>query len=373
MCYSEHSPDPSVQVTSFLTPAKHQSQSHDWDIKDTGYCRQDIDKFKQIYNHVLSSGQPNYCGARIIIPSGLNIPIWREYLSNSCYHDVAVCDMLAYGFPLNYCRDVYPITIPGNHPSAVQFPGHVDAYLDTEIRHGALLGPFTTPPIANVHISPLMSRPKRQSSLRRIILDLSWPIGYSVNSGIPTDTYLGEPYKLHLPTIDDLVQLVLQQGHGCYLYSHDISRAYRQIRCCPLDWALLGIQWRNMYYLDIAIPFGVRIGAMACSRMSQAICHIMNNEGLCTLSYIDDFAGVQTDYATALKGFTRLRNLFTELGVSEARDKAIPPTTTLTWIGIEIDTMTMEMRMPKQKICDALVLVNDQMIGAANSVVLKDN
>ena len=259
MCYSEHSPDPSVQVTSFLTPANHQSQSHDWDIKDTGYCRQDIDKFKQIYNHVLSSGQPNYCGARIIIPSGLNIPIWREYLSNSCYHDVAVCDMLAYGFPLNYRRDVYPITIPGNHPSAVQFPGHVDTYLDTEIRHGALLGPFTTPPIANVHISPLMSRPKRQSSLRRTILDLSWPIGYSVNSGIPTDTYLGEPYKLHLPTIDDLVQLVLQQGHGCYLYSHDISRAYRQIRCCPLDWALLGIQWRNMYYLDIAIPFGVRI------------------------------------------------------------------------------------------------------------------
>ena len=155
MCYSEHSPDPPVQVTSFLTRESHQSQSHDWDIADTGYCHQDIDKFKQIYNHVQSSGQPNYCGALIIIPSGLNIPIWREYLLNSCYHDVAVCDMLAYGFPLNYCRDVYPITIPGNHPSAVQFPGHVDTYLDTEIRHGALLGPFTTPPITNVHTSPL--------------------------------------------------------------------------------------------------------------------------------------------------------------------------------------------------------------------------
>ena len=128
---------------------------------------------------------------------------------------------------------------------------------------------------------------------------------------------------------------------------------------CPLYWALLGIQWRNMYYLDIAIPFGVRIGAMACSRKSQ-LCHIMHNEGVCTLPYIDDFAGVQTDYATALKGFTRLRNLFTELnwclvrpGIKLFRPRQPP------WIGIEIDTMTMEMRMPKQKICYVLVLVND--------------
>ena len=42
-------------------------------------------------------------------------------------------------------------------------------------------------------LSPLNTVGKRDSEERRVIVDLSWPCGHSVNDGIPSDSYLGEP------------------------------------------------------------------------------------------------------------------------------------------------------------------------------------
>ena len=99
--------------------------------------------------------------------------------------------------------------------------------------------------------SPLMTREKKGFVSRRIIADLSWPENRSVSSGTPCDTYLGSPYKLHLPTPDDLVTLIRKQGQGCFLYSVDLARAYRQLRVDPLDWLLLGIIHNGSYYQGI--------------------------------------------------------------------------------------------------------------------------
>ena len=58
---------------------------------------------------------------------------------------------------------------------------------------------------------------ERDSDERRVIVDLSWPFGYSVNDGIPTDSFSGEPLSLRYPTIDDTVDAVVTMGRGCYL------------------------------------------------------------------------------------------------------------------------------------------------------------
>ena len=60
----------------------------------------------------------------------------------------------------------------------------------------------------HVGISPLSTRPKRGSEDRRVILDLSFPIGESVNDGIPKDTYMGFHAKLTSPEL-----MILQSGY----------------------------------------------------------------------------------------------------------------------------------------------------------------
>ena len=131
----------------------------------------------------------------IPLEHGFNNMNWRTYLDS--YHDNIVCDFLEYGWPVNYTSQQPPRGARGNHPSATAYSSHVNAYLNTELQHGAMLGPFSESPFRKwFQTSPLMTRDKRSSDDRRVIIDLSWPTGYSVNDGIPPDVYMGTPYKL---------------------------------------------------------------------------------------------------------------------------------------------------------------------------------
>ena len=66
-----------------------------------------------------------------------------------------------------------------NHASALNYETHVDAYVQEELEHGALYGPFQDL-YFYIHVSPLMTREKQNST----IMDLSWPKGFSVNDAI---------------------------------------------------------------------------------------------------------------------------------------------------------------------------------------------
>ena len=53
--------------------------------------------FVDIHCAVISSGQPNYTGLRIPVPSRLNIPVWRALLRD--YEDSVICEFLEFGWP----------------------------------------------------------------------------------------------------------------------------------------------------------------------------------------------------------------------------------------------------------------------------------
>ena len=87
-----------------------------------------------------------------------------------------------------------------------------------------------------------MSREKPGSSNRRVIIDLSWPLGQSVNSGIGKTSYLGTDFTLVLPTVDHITDKLRTLGRGAHIYKIEISLAYRHIKVDPLDYNLLGLQ-----------------------------------------------------------------------------------------------------------------------------------
>ena len=77
----------------------------------------------------------------------------------------------------------------------MEYASHVDQYIQEELKHGAIMGPFDYPPNL-LHVSPFMTRPKADSDVRRTILDLSWPKGHSVNDGVGKHSYLGTDFQL---------------------------------------------------------------------------------------------------------------------------------------------------------------------------------
>lgn len=108
------------------------------------------------------------------------------------------------------------------------------------------MGPFLIPPFADrIGILPLSTHPKKDSGDRCIILDLSYPHGHSVNSGIDKEFYADMPIKLAYPTVNMLARRIVQLGVGYLLYKRDLSFTIRQLPLDTMDYCLIGMRWKN--------------------------------------------------------------------------------------------------------------------------------
>ena len=300
-----------------------------------------------IFFMVTQTGKYNFARARVPVPSALNIPQWRAWLVD--YADKSLVDYLAFGWPVNFDRRSPLVATYHNHPSAEQFSADIEHYVYTELGHGALLGPFSQPPTGLVHLSPLMTRPKRDARFRRVIVDLSWPKDAAVNTGIDHELYIDGPAHITLPTADYMADRLLQLGPGAYLYKTDLARGYRQLRVDPMDWGLLGFSHAGLYYVDICPPFGLRTSAMFMQRTSEAISYVHAVQGFHSKPYLDDFGGAEPCLDRATQALTTLQHIMAALGVVEAQHKIHHPAQQMVWLGIFYDTVAMTMTIPAPK------------------------
>ena len=300
----------------------------------------------QLHKKLRADGRPNYMGLQIPLASKLNYDKWAAYLDQ--YWDWQLPLLIKYGFPLDFDRSQVVHTEKINHRSATEYPDHVTTYLQEEIANNAMLGPFEVPPIDNLHISPFMTRDKSSSTNRRVIIDLSWPIGHSVNAGVHSDRYLGTDFILTYPSVDNLTNEVLRLGKGSQIFKVDISRAFRHVPIDPGDLDLLGLYWES-YFLDFSLPFGFKHGSSIFQRISDAVRYIMSQEGHSVWNYIDDFLCISVP-SKIEKTYTRLQELLAELGLSVSDKKLVPPSTRVTCLGIVIDTTEFTMSIPTEKL-----------------------
>ena len=304
------------------------------------YCPITAHKIVKQYN------KPNYLGARLKVDSQLNLDQWKKELVG--YWDSQLIDLLYFGFPLDFNRGS-PLQWEGsNHKSATEYPGDIEAYLTEELQYKAIVGPFDHHPCPGGHISPFLTREKPNSDNRRVIVDLSWPLGQSVNAGIDKTSYLGTDFLLTLPTIDHITDQLKALGKGCHLYKIDISRAFRHIKVDPLDYDLLGLSWCHVY-VDTCVPFGTKHGFQIFQHCSEAMRYIMRQNGHKIVGYIDDYVGFGVP-SEARASYDFLYQLLGRLGLTISSKKLVPPSTKVTCLGIEIDTVTGSVSIPEEKL-----------------------
>ncbi|VDI73555.1 carboxymethylenebutenolidase [Mytilus galloprovincialis] len=172
----------------------------------------------EIHNQIVQSGYPNYLGCRIPVKSGINVDFFRENLID--YDDEIICEFLQFGAPIGYQGEMLNegSSKVKNHKGATDFHDEILAYLLKEATYGAIIGPFDKNPFScHFKISPLNSVYKKDSVERRVILDLSFPPGRSVNDFISKDVYLGERVQLSYPKVDDLVGIIKDKGGDLHL------------------------------------------------------------------------------------------------------------------------------------------------------------
>lgn len=310
-------------------------------------------EFCDLYMKIKQWNLPNFLGARIPLKSDLIIPAWESYLTN--YHDKLLCQFLNYGWPVGYNSDTPPRSVDENHQSARKNLSHVKKFVNTELAHNALVGPFKSQPFTPwCRVSPLMTRDKKDSHEKRIIVDLSFPANASVNAAIDPTNHLGKNVTYTLPTIADLVAQLQRYGNGAYFWKADLSRAYRQLRVDPLDTPLLAIQVEAELYLDLCPPFGCRTSAALCQRVANAITYILGKEEHHVLAYLDDYGACHPSHQTATIAYKRFKQLAAELGLQLADHKSLPPATSMEWLGYVVDSTEMSVTIPQAKLQEVL-------------------
>ena len=233
-----------------------------------------------------------------------------------------------------------------NIPSAYEHPEVVDKYLENECKLGRVLDLGEAHPPCPLHISRFGVIPKKsQPGKWRLILDMSFPEGASVNDGI-SPSYC----SLRYPSIDMAIRQILAAGRGARLSKLDIKEAYRIVPVHQEDWSLLGMHWKNKYFVDTRLPFGLRSAPKLFTALADAAQWLIQSRGVdCCLHYLDDYFFVESPHVTA-SALTTATQTLSELGIPLAPDKVQGPTTCLTFLGIELDTVAMTARLPDDKL-----------------------
>ena len=303
-------------------------------------------------------GTHNYMGARIpLVHTGLDIKAWRKHLIG--YGEAGeLLQFLEFGFPLGLVQLPELESCERNHGSSYQYFHHIDKFITGEIKKGGLTGPFTTPPMQDLIVSPLMTAPKKPQD-RRPVFDATFGQN-SLNNATPSDFYLGMPTIYTYPKIEDFRNMVLKCGPGCYMWKRDLSRFFLQLPMDPVEFNRVGFIWRGLIFIFVSLMFGLRHSGFQGQRVTDAVTWRHRQLGLETpeesafncCNYSDDIGGVEVTRSRAMLSFNSVARLLGELGLAESESKARPPSSEMTYLGVQFNSSNMTMSVPPEKLAE---------------------
>ena len=235
-----------------------------------------------------------------------------------------------------------------NHPSSLANSQVILSYIHDEVTASQMVGPLAVQMRDVVHCSPIGLVPKgRGSGLWRMIVDLSYPEGRSVNDGIPPGLC-----SLKYSSVDDALPFIRRLGHGTLLIKVDLKSAYRMVPIHTQDRHLFGICWDGHIYVDQALPFGLRSAPKLFSAVADAIGWALAQAGVPPLiHYLDDFLFfISPSSGREPLVLQHILDVFRILGVPVAFHKIEGPATVVTFLGVEVDTARFELRLPGRKL-----------------------
>ena len=224
-----------------------------------------------------------------------------------------------------------------------------------------MLRPFDEHTLPQLHVSRLGVVPKHSLGQWRLIVDLSSPEGHSINDGISKDLC-----SLSYVSVAMASEAVSRMGPGALpakvnLRVH-VRSAYRMLPIHPNDRWLLGMQWECKLFVETALPFGLRSAPKLFSAVADALQWISEQEGVSqpAMHYLDDFLFIGPPHsricAQSLCSFLMTCD---RLGVPIAWEKLEGPTSVLTFLGIEIDALAMQFRLPLTKLSELRDLIRE--------------
>lgn len=124
------------------------------------------------------------------------------------------------------------------------------AKISRELERGRVRGPFYSPPFTRIVASPWRLVPKKDGGYR-LIHHLSYPLGSSVNAGIPSQFT-----SVKHATFHDAIAQLHALGSNAWLCKSDIKDAFRLMPLHPDCYHLFTFSFKNALFFDRCLPMG---------------------------------------------------------------------------------------------------------------------
>lgn len=232
-----------------------------------------------------------------------------------------------------------------NHPSA-QPSSVLYEKASKQVLKEVELGNYVICDEPPIILSPMAAIPKPDGDVR-LIHDCSRPAGQSVNDHCSSD------WSQKFARVDDAANLMTE---GCYFAKVDLKSAYRSVGISEHSQQVTGLSWnfkgKTVYMKDTKLPFGARLSPGIFHRLTQAVKRIMARKGFdLVVVYLDDFLIISDSKQACAQALSVLIQLLRKLGFSIHWGKVVDPTHKITFLGIELNSLEMSLRLPLDKMC----------------------
>ena len=138
-----------------------------------------------------------------------------------------------------------------------------------------------------------------------------------------------------------------------YMIKVDLKDAYFCIPICRKDQQYLRFQWRNKLYQFSCLPFGLTSAPRQFTKLMKPIVSLLRRIGIRLLIYLDDLLILNQNKVQLAKDANSLIFLLQNLGLVINWGKSVlEPTQELEYLGMLINSNTMELSLPQTKLHD---------------------
>ena len=225
---------------------------------------------------------------------------------------------------------------PNNVSSSAQ-PEVLDAWIAAELSAGRVAGPFGECPWSQgVTLTPLG------------LAEKSAPPGHAPKFRTTTDhTRSGLNASIHEDTasisyvdVRDVAADWAELPASSYGFVLDVADAYRIIPTAPVEWQRCAFTWRQKFYVDTRLSFGVASGPVlfdALGRLLEWAVLAALGPGSRIWRLLDDSAMILDSEAQACAAQAAMLLVYEDLGVPVQRAKLLQPSPVFKFLGFMWD------------------------------------
>lgn len=229
-----------------------------------------------------------------------------------------------------------------NTPLVMEHAATVRSRLIEYMEFGAIIRLPLDTDISNESIQPLhvIIKPSKKP---RIVIDLSRNL----------NQYLQYTYFSY-SNIDTAVSL---SSLRCWYGKLDLSNCFLSFPLHPDVHRYFIFRFDGDYYQFVRMPFGLATAPLVCTQLLSVISFALTALDIIHVRYLDDFLIISHDQSTLQQQLSLARAEITKFGLVINNEKTEGPDQCITFLGIQLDSVSCTLSCPASRITELLTLL----------------